>query len=241
MCYYALSIFLSCGHAVRAEQPIAGLSGCPLRRKETSDRQFMRTPSLTNSMSTQASRRTTIESTRSSLQSTSQCANPETPCDKILTHPMYTHRSEGNCPECWQETQKRLRSVETAVAEEQRPIFEKVIEKVRKDKTTIEGTRPRRLMLVDRRDAQNIEARENAKALAHPPSTPRSTSDGSSTYAYMKELWSGSKTLRSLHSPLGAETMGPANKDEAMSPVEVAESMSPVDGTPPTWVRPANT
>lgn len=138
MCYYALSIFTGCGHAVRAAKPIEGLSGCPYRWTEMSNRQSMRTPSLTSSVSTEASPRITVGSIESLPALREPDGASETACAAQMWHPLHIHRFQGLCDHCETQALQRLSDLDFAIAEGQTSL----IQKARRDKVRIEGRRP---------------------------------------------------------------------------------------------------
>lgn len=209
MCYYAVSIFLDCGHAVRAAKPIDGLSGCPFRRKEWSDRQYARTPSLTHSISTQTSPRTTVSSV-DSLAGPRVEAHPvasETHCRAKLSHPLHTHRFQRCCPDCRRRSRARLADLDTAIAE----AHESFVDRARRDRVrvTIEGRNHRRLRLVDDRGAEKAKAEQNANVGREPPSSPPLLNDSSSTLEYIKDLWARRRAAQWEQSQRNSTTGSP--------------------------------
>ena len=235
MCYYALGIYAACGHAVGSAKPIEGLSGCPYRRKAMADRQFLRTPSLTSSISTQASPRTTVGSVESLPVSKHETDTPETPCATRMWHPLHIHRFPGLCDTCQTQACGRLSDLELSIAESQSAL----IQRARRDKVRIEGRQPRQLELVHRREMAKVEkAEKDAEAVKDEPQRPSSPlsimkeSAPSSTFSYMRGLWGLPTAPKPTHSPHDSESQGLTGVDDGVKKLDTGPlSIAPEGAT----------
>lgn len=229
MCYYALHIFLACGHAIRGSEPIHLPEGCPLRRKDTPNRRSVRPPSLSNSISTQSSPRTTISSIDSLLMNPLRNSpSSETPCDTRLSHPLHTHRIHGLCEACCEESRLRLAELDDAAGAEVQRTF---VGRARRDKVIFEGKKPRQLQLIHIRDTERLEkaqavAAAEAAMASSPPLSPISAKDSASTLNYMRGLWTSTMEvgLRSPNSPRTPSQKSAQSAQSAQHSRQIARS-----------------
>jgi hypothetical protein len=249
MCYYDLYIYQGCGHGLRADLPVAE---CPEQRKVLPDGQSTRTPSLTHSVSTRASRRTTGDSlpeqeitdfasddqaTEDNASRAQENTEAKEPCSKIQWHAFHTRLSLGNCPGCSRAAQARLSALLASIAEDQtnqggetqtreKPLWKPV--------TITRSKTPRPLLLVARHEVEMAAKAQTAAAEAPLPASPSTTTfhDARSTYAAtFNDAASTVSYMKELwtrskkkpESVLSAEVMSIADTAENMSPVEPSD------------------
>ena len=209
MCYYALLIFSGCGHAIQGQKPVNGAHRCPLaRQRQELDNRSSGTPSLSNSVSTRPSPRTTIstlDAYQPNAETEAEASAPShSPCGQKMTHPLFTHRVRSLCDECWQQSERRMAELEASVLGETHHQF---VLKAKRDKVVFEGRRPRQLQLVAMRDAER--AVERAVPPLTPPkpaptqsveesqtsTSPVSIKTTASTISYVRGLWEQTRTF----------------------------------------------
>jgi hypothetical protein len=230
MCYYALSVFLGCGHAVRSSTPLVGGSPCLRRDQQVATAQTPRTPSLISSNSTQPTPRTTISSLESlTLDKFNQTDSyfPETDCGEALLHPMYIHRLENRCDDCEEVVARRLEELEIAVIAD---VQQTMVERARRSgrhKTMIEGRRPRQLELVRRLEP----VQQTVAAEPRSPGSPTSIRD---TASALRGFWSS--PLQSLRSPSSPR---PVPLPSSLTQISTPASSSPLSkqGKPPDSLK----